>query len=59
MGVTFSMKNLIESVKSLSLTANKATCKRTFLNGIVTDPSCQHLVSKMCAVTPETLGIEG
>ena len=47
------MKSLIESVKSLALTANKSTCKRTFLNGIVTDPSCQHLVSNMCAITPE------
>ena len=53
------MKSLIESVKSLALTANKETCKRTFLNGIVTDPACQCMVSRMTDVTPEQLGIEG
>ena len=53
------MKSLIESVKSLSLTANRATCKRSFLNGTITDPSCQHMVSKMRAITPDQLGCIG
>ena len=53
------MKALIESVKSLSLTANKATCKRSFLNATMTDPACQNLVSKMCAIQPEQLGMQG
>ena len=53
------MKALVESVKSLSLTANRATCKRSFLNATMTDPACQQMVEKMCAMRPEDLGVEG
>ena len=53
------MQNLIESVKSLALTANKATCKRSFLNSTISDPCCQHLVTRMCEITPDTLAIQG
>ena len=50
------MKALVESVKSLSLQANKATCKRTFLNSTMIDPACQNMVAKMNAVRLEDLG---
>jgi len=53
------MKALIESVQNLSLTANKATCKRTFLNGIISDPACKSMIEKMNNCTPELLGIQG
>ena len=52
------MKALIESVKTLSLSANRATCKRTFLNSTMIDPACQNLVAKMNAIKPEQLGLE-
>ena len=50
------MKALVESVKSLSLQANKATCKRTFFNSTMIDPGCQNMVSKMNAIRLEDLG---
>ena len=50
------MKALVESVKSLSLSANRATCKRSFLNSTNYDPACQNMVAKMNAVKLEDLG---
>ena len=53
------MKALIESVQNLSLTANKATCKRTFLNGIISDPACKSMIEKMSNCSPELMGVSG
>ena len=51
------MQNLIHSVKELSLTAKKSTCIRSFLDGTITNPSCQQLVKSMNSMTPEQMGI--
>lgn len=52
------MKSLITAVKELSLKAKQSPCHRSFLDGTMTDPSCQGLVNLMQRIKPEQLGIE-
>lgn len=52
------MRQLITSVKELSLKAKQSTCHRSFLDGTITNPSCQSMVTRMTSIRPEDLGIE-
>lgn len=52
------MRQLITSVKELSLKAKQSTCHRSFLDGTLTDPACQALATRMQTIKPEQLGIE-
>lgn len=52
------MQSLITSVRDLSLKASRSACHRSFLNGTITDPSCQSMVQRMQSITPQELGVE-